>query len=398
MNEEIVLLLCSTLALIAGVLITRWTHSQSDIELVVPASVPDLLPPAPRVSMIVPARNEARNIRRCVNALLAQDYPNFELIVVDDRSTDTTPQILGELLHQEQRRPGARQASGRLRVVQGTDLPPGWAGKPHALFQGAVQAGGEWLCFIDADTFASPGLISATLQTAQARAADLFTILTDQELGTFWERVTLPVIFTALSVGFPARHVNDPSRPEAIANGQFILVRRSVYAAVGGHQAVRDQIAEDKALAELVKGRGCRLVLADGRAVARTRMYTSLPEIWEGWTKNIFLGMQDRLGLLLFGGVVGLLGALLLPFWLAGGLVWLATAGSLVPAIVVAQAALVWFYLVCLRALVAQAFQISPWYAFSLPIGALLFTAMLFASAFKVLSGQGVTWKGRKYS
>lgn len=413
--NDIILLVISTLALLAGLAVTAWIHSSYALDIVVRPAPPP--PTAPLVSIIVPARNEARNIRRCVEALLAQTYPNYELIVVDDRSTDATPAILTELLRraggEAAVQPGAAgfsdrvgrsddavshlEPAGSLRVLHSAELPTGWAGKPHALAQGAAAAGGEWLCFIDADTFARPALIASALAAAQAQRADLFSLLTDQELGSFWEKVILPVVFTALSFGFPARRVNDPNSPDAIANGQFILVRRSVYAATGGHAAVRGRIDEDKALAERVKRAGFRLVLADGRTLARTRMYTSFPEIWEGWTKNIFLGMRGRLSLLLFGALVGLLGALALPLWLAGGIAWFAARGGWLPAVIAAQAGLLWAYLLWLRARVAVAMGIPPLYALSLPLGALVFTAMLSASAFRVLSGRGVTWKGRLY-
>ena len=208
----------------------------------------------------------------------------------------------------------------------------------------------------------------------------------------------MPLVFTALSVGFPADRVNDPSKADAIANGQFILIRRDVYEAVGGHQSVRAEIAEDKALAVLVKGQGFRLVLADGRQFARTRMYTSLPEIWEGWTKNIYLGLQDRLWLLGVGALTGLVGALLLPLWTALCFLWAVSSGSWMAYLSAVQALLVWIYLIYQRIKACRALHISPWYSLTLPLGALIFTLMMFASAYKVLSGQGVTWRGRSYS
>jgi chlorobactene glucosyltransferase len=384
----------SSVVLIAGLVINWWIHSQYHLDVMVGESQATQVPDPeekPLISVVVPARNEARNIERCVTRLLAQDYDPFEVIVVDDRSSDNTPLILANL------KASMPLESSRMRVLSGQELPKGWAGKPHALFQGAEAASGSWLCFIDADTFAAPNLLSAALASAQEQGADLFTILTGQELGSFWERVVLPVVFTALSVGFSPRRVNDPSKPDAIANGQFILIRRKVYSAVGGHAAIRDQIVEDKALAQQVKGAGYKLVIADGRQVAHTRMYTSFPEIWEGWTKNIYLGMRDRLGLLLFGGLVGLAGALLLPLWLFGGLFWLVQAGGTAAGVVTSEAALLWGYVLWKRLQVAVGFQISGWYALSLPLGALVFTGMLFRSAFRVLSGKGVTWKGRTY-
>ena len=136
---------------------------------------------------------------------------------------------------------------------------------------------------------------------------------------------------TALSVGFSPRKVNDPKRKDAIANGQFIFIKRSVYDAIGGHESVKDQIVEDKAISEKVKWGGYRLIVADGMQVARTRMYTSLPEMWEGWTKNIYLGLREQVGLMLlgaFGALVTVIAALILPLWPLLGLIWFFHGGG----------------------------------------------------------------------
>jgi chlorobactene glucosyltransferase len=379
-------LFLSTTAWLIGLWIAYWVHSRVSLKIQLISADPPI--DAPLVSIIVPARNEARNIQRCVEALLNQTYPRIELIIVDDRSTDGTSEILGEL----------QTRNSGLIIVPGKDLPSDWAGKPHALVQGVAGASGEWLCFVDADTFAAPELIASAHTAALEHHADLYTVLTEQELGSFWEKVVLPLVFTGLSFGFPADKVNDPQAPEAIANGQFIFIKKEVYDKVGGHTSVHDRIDEDKAFAEVVKGAGYRLVLADGGGLARTRMYTSLPEMWEGWTKNIFLGLRDHLGLLTFGAIVALLGALVLPFWLLTGLLWMGADGGIPAIIVTIEASLVWGYLLYQRVRVAQPFQISPWYALTLPLGAGIFAAMMFASAFKVLSGRGVTWKGRQYT
>jgi chlorobactene glucosyltransferase len=385
------IIILSTLAMLLGLYLTWLVHSRSGMLLVVDpqagfaeASSSSSLP---LISVIVPARNEGRNIPRCLPALLAQDYPNFELIVIDDRSTDETPRILAELAGN----------NALLRVIKGVELPPGWAGKPHALAQGAAVARGDWLCFVDADTFASPGLLRSSLAMAYQQQADMFSILTDQILGSFWERAVLPLVFLGLSFGFPAERVNDPSKPDAISNGQYILIKREVYDAIGGHTAVKQRVDEDKAIAVLVKRAGYRLVLADGRQVARTRMYTSLPEMWEGWTKNIYLGLLDKLWLLTFGALLGLAVSLLMPLWLFGGLLWFASTGGM-PAIVVgAEAVVLWGYLLWKRLQASRLFGIPAWYAFTFPLGALIFTSMMFGSAFNVISGRGVVWKGRRY-
>jgi chlorobactene glucosyltransferase len=384
-------ILLSTLAMLLGLVITWLVHSRSSLDLVVDEqSIQDTPLSAdayPLISVIIPARNEGRNIRRSVRALLGQSYPNFELIVVDDRSTDDTILILSEL--------SSRDA--RLHIIHGKEMPPGWAGKPHALVQGVAAAHGEWLCFMDADTFAGLNLLWSSYHMAVAQGADMFSILTKQELGSFWERTILPLVFLGLSFGFPAQHVNDPAKPDAIANGQFILIRRSVYDRVGGHAAVKDRIDEDKAIAVVVKRSGHRLVIADGRQVASTRMYTTLAEMWEGWTKNIYLGLQDRLWLLLFGAFLGLVVSIMLPLWLFGGLVWLVLGGGLVAFVVAIEAAILWVYLLLKRTQACWAFEIPSGYAFTFPLGALVFTLMMFVSAYNVISGRGVSWKGRRY-
>ncbi len=341
----------------------------------------------PLISVIIPARNEARNIRQCIQSLFEQTYPNYELIVVNDRSTDETSQILFELAG----------GDSRLTVIQGAEPPQGWAGKPHALVQGAAIAHGEWLCFMDADTFATSDLLCSTYYLAIQHQADMFSILTDQELGSFWERAILPLVFLGLSFGFPAERVNDPAKPDAISNGQYILIKRSVYDRIGGHTSVKDRVDEDKAIAIITKQAGYRLVLADGRKVARTRMYTSLPEMWEGWTKNIYLGLRDRLWLLLFGAALGLMVSFVLPVWLLGSLFWLASGGGLMAGVVTGEAAILWGYLLWKRLQACRAFGIPGGYAITFPIGAAIFTAMMVASAYNVISGRGVTWKGRRY-
>ena len=381
-------LILSTAALIFSLLVTFWIHSQYHLSILV-----ELVPPplsGPHVSIIVPARNEERNIAACLQGLLNQTYPNYEVIVVDDRSTDQTARILADLIAQK---------NPRLTVVNGQPLPDGWTGKPHALFQGVQAAHGDWYCFIDADTFACPEMLASAMAAAGEHGADLFTMMTGQRLVTFWEKVLLPVVFTALSVGFSPRKVNDPNRADAIANGQFLLFRRSAYEKIGGHRAVASSIVEDRDLARKVKKAGLRLVIADGRSAAETRMYTSFSEIWEGWIKNIYLGLSDQPSLALlgiFGALLSLLGALGFPAWIAVGITG-ALQGSRPAELILAQALLAFAVLLFFRGQAARAFHISPRYGLTLPLGALIFAGMMIASTYQVLSGQGVTWKGRRY-
>ena len=380
--------LISTALFIGGMVIVVWIHNQYHLDIIVEPAAPPVH--APLISICIPARDEERNIHACVESVIRQDYPNFEVIVLDDRSTDTTPEILR----------GFATQNDILHIIHGSDLPPGWAGKPHALYQASAAARGEWLCFVDADTFLAPGGLSSCYAKAIGTHADMFTVMTFQILGSFWEKTIMPLVMTALSVGFSPRKVNDQKRRDAISNGQFILIKRSVYEAIGGHASVRDQIVEDKALAEQVKWNGYRLIIADGQHVARTRMYTSLPEIWEGWTKNIYLGLRDQPALLwlgVIGAFLAMVVALFMPIWPLLGLIWYVQGGGALALGVILKSITLWAVLMYFRAQVAMGMKISPWHALTTPLGAAVFGAMMFASAWKVISRRGVTWKGRTY-
>jgi len=382
-------LIASTAFLIGGIFIVYWLHNQYQMDIVVEPTSPPSNPPL--ISVCIPARNEERNIRACVEAVLEQDYPNLEVIVLDDRSTDATPTILADIASRD----------SRLHPISGSDLPKGWAGKPHALFQASAIARGEWLCFVDADTFLSPATLSSCYAKALATQADMFTIMTFQVLGSFWEKTVMPLVMTALSVGFSPNKVNDPKRKDAIANGQFILIKRSVYDAIGGHESVKDNIVEDKAISEQVKWNGYRLIVADGTKVVRTRMYTSLPEMWEGWTKNIYLGLRDQPSLMalgVFGAFLTILASLFLPVWPLLGFYWYRNGGNWMAMAVIVESLSLWTYLIYVRVQVAIKMEISPWYAFTTPLGTAVFGAMMFTSAWKVISRRGVTWKGRVYT
>ena len=378
----------STALFVAGLVVIYWLHNQYHLDIIVePVDPPSN---APLISVCIPARNEERNIRACVEAVLNQTYRNFEAIVLDDRSTDLTLEILHSIQNE------------KLKIINGSDLPSGWAGKPHALYQAAnaCDERSEWLCFIDADTFLAPEALASCYAKAIETNADLFTMMTFQVTATFWERVVMPLVMTALSVGFSPRKVNDPKRKDAIANGQFIFIKRSVYDAIGGHESVKDQIVEDKAISEKVKWSGYRLIVADGMQVARTRMYTSLPEMWEGWTKNIYLGLREQVGLMVlgaFGALVTVIAALVLPLWPLLGLLWFLHSGGWLAIIIILELLILWGVLIYIRGVVAHNMNIPRWYALTTPLGSAIFAAMMFTSTWKVISGQGVTWRGRKY-
>jgi chlorobactene glucosyltransferase len=376
----------SSLLFVLFIGLTVWIHRYWRLDWSVPPP-PPLPDDLPLISVMIPARNEARNIRQCVQTVLDQNYPRVEVIVLDDRSTDATSTILAEI-----------QASApNLKIIAGKPLPDGWAGKPHALHQAFAHAQGEYLCFIDADTFLAPDCLAAVWHTAKTHDAGLFSMLTDQTLDTFWERTILPIVFTAMSVAFQPRRINDPDTPDAIANGQFLFFSRQTYDAIGGHESVADSVVEDLALARHVKGSGARLLVADGRPWASTRMYTSLPEIWEGWTKNIYLGLQGKTGLLLFGMFGTLLSVVLMLGWLPTVIVWWVIGGGTWAVAAVAQAVFALGYMLTVRMQAARGMGLPAWYGLTTPLGTIMLCGMVWNSTLRALTGRGVTWKGRVY-
>lgn len=260
--------------------ITVTLRSSDEIENVEP--VDDL----PALSIIVPARNEARQIETCIRTLLDQRYPDFEVIAVDDRSTDATPAILERLAAED----------SRLRVIAGTSLPDGWVGKPWALAQGAHASRGSWLLFTDADTEHHPHACASAMRYALAKDAHFLSLLPTQQFETPAERVILPTVLWMIAFGIGSLDaINDPKRFDAaIFNGQYILCERKAFETVGGHERVRASIAEDYDLARIVKRDGrFRSMLVGASDLVRTRMYRSFREIWDGFTKNLYLGVQE---------------------------------------------------------------------------------------------------------
>ncbi len=229
----------------------------------------------PEVSIVVPARNEAACLGDCLASLVAQDGLKFEILVVDDYSTDRTRKIAESF-------PG-------VRVISPVPLPDGWTGKNNAVIAGAGEAKGEWLLFTDADTVHVPGSLARSLEEAKREQADLLSYSPEQIAVSFWEMATLPVVFAELARQYPPKKVSDPASPIAAANGQFILIRREAYEAVGGHRAIAGELLEDVALARSVKSSGRKIRFRYGADAVRTRMYRNFWQLREGWTKNLAL-------------------------------------------------------------------------------------------------------------
>ena len=241
------------------------------------------VPDAPRVSAILPAKDEETYLADCLHSVRLQTYPNLEVLVVDDRSTDRTGAIAHEIA----------ALDSRIRVVTIQELPPGWTGKTHALEYASHLATGEWLLFLDADTLHSPESLSIMMEFARAHGAALASLLPELRCETFWERVMQPMAAITLMQSFPLDAVNNVSSSLAFANGQYILVERKAYEAAGGHLAVRDRFVEDIALAQRVKGMGFPIRVALAHQIVTCRMYSSFEQLVKGWSR-IFYDALDR--------------------------------------------------------------------------------------------------------
>jgi glycosyltransferase involved in cell wall biosynthesis len=229
----------------------------------------------PMVSVIIPARDEEASLADCLQSLVTQSGVGFEIILVDDHSTDRTRTI-------------AESFAG-VRVVEAGPLPEGWTGKNNAVTTGARQARGEWLLFTDADTVHLPGSLAAALKEAQEGNAEMLSYSPEQIAVTFWEMATLPVVFAELARQYSPSKVSDPASPIAAANGQYILIRRETYDAIGGHAAIASDILEDVALARAVKSSGQKIRFRYAADRVRTRMYRNYRQLRDGWTKNLAL-------------------------------------------------------------------------------------------------------------
>jgi glycosyltransferase involved in cell wall biosynthesis len=248
----------------------------------------------PTVSAIVPARNEEACLHTCLDSLLAQNAVNVEVIVVDDHSTDHTHEIASSMMSKMMSKTisnSGPQTSARvsLRLIEAGPLPPGWTGKNNAVTAGSAVARGDWLLFTDADTIHLPGSLKRAIDEARRRDAALLSYSPGQIVETFFEKAVMPVIFAELAASFRPSQVSDPKSSAAAANGQYILITREAYDAVGGHAAIAGELLEDVALARAVKRSGRKIFFRYAADAVRTRMYRTFAQLREGWIKNLAL-------------------------------------------------------------------------------------------------------------
>ncbi len=337
----------------------------------------------PSVSVVIPARNEERSVEAAVRSHLAQEYPDFEVIVVEDRSADRTGEILTRL---------ARE-NPRLTVFPGSDPPPGWLGKPHALWLGAQQARGRVLLLADADVVYHPKALAEAVTLMEETGADLIAVLPRFEARGFWENVLMPFVPTAYYLG--AGFLLNRDRPRWIGSGAGAgsLVRRAVYDAVRGHEALKDSVIDDVRLGLNVRRAGYRTRAVRAEDRISVRMYYGFREVVVGFTKNLAY---------VFEGVLGVaMGALSVLTVLVGLAPVVALAGALGGASISSSdlliAAAAYGLAVLARLAMGRALKDPLWPAFLHPISSAVWAGIIGRSLFHRIIRRRLTWRGREF-
>ncbi len=345
-------------------------------------------PDPPLVSAIIPAKDEEETIADCLATVRAQSYPNLEILVVDDRSDDRTPEIAR----------GIAEVDPRVRLISIEDLPPGWTGKTHALHVAAGEARGQWFWFLDADTRHEPESLAIVLEYARSHDAALASLLPEMRCESFWESVAQPLLGVVLIQSYPLFWANDPTKKLAFANGQYILIRKDAYLAAGGHQGVRDKFVEDIYLARAVKGIGLSARTAIAHGIGSTRMYTSLPEFVRGWSRILYDALGRNPWKLLLQGLDPLFFSQTAHVALVAALAMLALGRPSGPfaawllGLSIAHHALAYTCLKRLYVLSVPRTRHVAWY----PLAGLVLDVILYRAIRMCLTGR-VTWRGTAY-
>ncbi|HOQ97461.1 MAG TPA: glycosyltransferase [Anaerolineae bacterium] len=335
----------------------------------------------PSVSILVPARNEEASVGRCLRSLLAQDYPDYEVIAIDDNSEDRTGEILAGLAAQ----------SPRLTALQGAPLPPGWLGKNWACQQLVRQAHGELLLFTDADTCHHPRALADAVAALEAQRADLLTAFPQQETVTWAERLIVPGMMWTFLLFMPLRLAYRSPKPGlSVTCGQFMLFRRLAYERIGGHDGVRQEVIEDMILGRRIKEQGLRWRVADGCPRVRCRMYHNLREVLDGFGKNMFAGFQYNISAYLLGW---LFAAALVLEPLAVLALWL--LGAALPGAAVALAGGAVGATLLLIGASYRRFGFRPYLALVYPLTLAIVMGIAVYSVVLALTGRSY-WKGRQ--
>jgi len=338
------------------------------------ARLPDV--ECPKVSIIFSARDEAEKLPRALATMLALDYPNYEIVAVDDRSSDATLQILDE----------AARPDRRLKVVHIASLPSGWLGKPHGLQRGCEASSGEWLVFTDGDVRFAPDVLRRALALARQRGWDHLTLLGWLDLEGFWEKAVMTYFGLGFTVRFQPWRVSNPRSKAFMGVGSFQLVRREAYEKSGMHKKLAMEVIDDMKLGKIIKQAGAHSGVGVGAEYVTLRWHAGIGDIIRGVEKNFFAGANFSLPIVI-AQIAGILAMSVLPF--LGVLFFDGWARILAAAAVL--------LIVTIHGAAAYSVKVSPLYGLAHPLGALLFCYMILRSTAVTLWHGGITWRGTFY-
>ncbi len=356
--------------------------------------------PDTSLCVVIPAYNEADNIGPCLASVLASNTPcrDWQVLVVDDESRDVTAERA--MLTAAEAKSAAKSAGPSFEMLRAGPRPIGerWVGKNWACSRAMEQVTSDWVLFIDADVRLRPQTLRRALAQATREQADLFSLAPRLVCGCLAEWMVQPIMASLLGLGFPMQATNDPSSDVAFAAGPFMLFRRDAYESVGGHRELASEVVEDLALARRIKAAGYRLRYQLGLDAVDLRMYADLPSLWEGWTKNWFIGLDRDVS-----KALGAAGVVVLMF----SAPWLLLPSALVLLAVLPQLSFWWWLLLGLSLLaVLEQLALRLWQRtrFDVPLsywwlmgaGGLLLGAIGPVSVWRTLTGRGWTWKGRQ--
>ncbi len=338
-----------------------------------------------KVSIIVPAKNEEKNIAHCLYHLFRQNYKNCEIIVVNDRSTDRTAHLLENF----------KQLSPfPFRIITIEKLPPGWTGKNHAMVAGSKAATGDWLLFTDADTTHHPESVASALHAAISKKIDFLTLAPETESRSFWEKTVQPLAVGSLALWFNSEKVNDPKSGIILANGQFILVKKEVYEKVGGNESVKTEVVEDVELARKIRAAGFTMQFLNGTHLYSTRMYSTLHEIKTGWTR-IFTHLFNK-------NIPDILHKIFLFLFVSLGpfiLLKIEILFKIYQSKYYDSSALILalglcLFIIVIRFIGNKMVKSDPWYALLHPLGSIIMIWILSICVLRILLNRPSPWRG----
>lgn len=333
------------------------------------------------ISVLIPARNEEDNIKTCVLSVINQNYSGFELLILNDGSTDRTGEILNEL----------KLKDSRVKILNGMKLPDGWVGKNYACHQLQKEANGKYLLFIDADTELNSDCLGRVMNFSILKNSDLLSVMPYEITGSFWEKVTIPMLYFAVMAFIPLAFIErSRSNKFAMGNGQFMFFKRSFYDKIGGHESLKNRIVEDVWLSKRVKEFGGKLVFADGTDLSKCRMYRNFNEVWNGFSKNFFAGLSFSITGLILLNLFYFVIFILPPFLFVYGLA--------VSNLFVLYCSVISFFIpVFIRISHSVKFKQPFWFSF-LNVLSSVMIILLSLNSYRIIKfGKGAIWKDRNY-